>query len=144
MRAHLVIVVSPPVGDLPNLDQHSPPFVELLHHAESAVLQIKPAVVFEGHDPVADGKASLLLTKAGLFPQRFRLGKASVGWHLAEVEKWLRNREPVFRQTVERKAVRRAADRYLLGGSQVLVTDRDPAASIGRSTFSTGGPGEKG
>ena len=84
------------------------------------------------------------MERAGLFPQRFRVGKASVGWHLAEVEEWLRKREPVFRQTVERKAVRRAADRYLLGGGQVLATDRDPAASIGGSTFSTGGPGEKG
>ena len=35
------------------------------------------------------------MEKAGLFPARVKLGKASVGWHLAEVEEWVRGRERV-------------------------------------------------
>ena len=33
------------------------------------------------------------MEKAGLFPARRRLGKASVGWILSEVEEWINNRE---------------------------------------------------
>lgn len=35
------------------------------------------------------------MERAGLFPARFKLGKGLVGWHLTEVEEWLKNREPV-------------------------------------------------
>lgn len=35
------------------------------------------------------------LEKAGRFPARVRLGIGSVGWHLAEVEEWVRERERV-------------------------------------------------
>lgn len=35
------------------------------------------------------------MEKAGLFPARFRLARGLVGWHLTEVEEWLRNRERV-------------------------------------------------
>jgi len=41
------------------------------------------------------GATQWRMEKAGLFPARVRLGKGSVGWHLAEVEKWLENRERV-------------------------------------------------
>lgn len=33
------------------------------------------------------------LEKAGDFPARVRLGYGSVGWHLDEVEEWLKGRE---------------------------------------------------
>ncbi len=35
------------------------------------------------------------MEKAGLFPARRRLGKASVGWLQTEVEAWLKSRERV-------------------------------------------------
>ena len=35
------------------------------------------------------------LERAGLFPARVKLGRGSVGWHLAEVEEWVRGRERV-------------------------------------------------
>ncbi|NVN91489.1 MAG: AlpA family phage regulatory protein [Desulfuromonadales bacterium] len=35
------------------------------------------------------------MEKAGLFPARRRLGKASVGWILAEVEEWIKSRERI-------------------------------------------------
>lgn len=35
------------------------------------------------------------MEKAGEFPARRRLGKASVGWLLSEVEEWLKSRERV-------------------------------------------------
>jgi prophage regulatory protein len=35
------------------------------------------------------------MEKAGLFPARRRLGKASVGWLLSEVEEWQKSRERV-------------------------------------------------
>lgn len=35
------------------------------------------------------------LERAGLFPARVRIGTGSVGWHLPEVEKWVRERERV-------------------------------------------------
>ncbi|MBU5637380.1 AlpA family phage regulatory protein [Geomonas sp. Red69] len=35
------------------------------------------------------------LEKAGRFPARVRLGSGSVGWHLTEVEEWVRERERV-------------------------------------------------
>lgn len=56
------------------------------------------------------------MEKAGLFPRRFRVGKGSVGWYSSEVEEWLRSRDRVERQVVERTSVRRAADRALLEG----------------------------
>ena len=35
------------------------------------------------------------LERAGLFPARVRLGKASVAWHLGEIEEWIQARERV-------------------------------------------------
>lgn len=35
------------------------------------------------------------LEKAGRFPTRVRIGAGSVGWHLAEVEEWVKGRERV-------------------------------------------------
>lgn len=35
------------------------------------------------------------LEKAGQFPARVKLGTGSVGWHLAEVEEWVRERERI-------------------------------------------------
>lgn len=35
------------------------------------------------------------MEKAGKFPARVKLGAASVGWHLSEVEAWVRGRERV-------------------------------------------------
>jgi prophage regulatory protein len=35
------------------------------------------------------------LEKSGDFPARIKLGKGSVGWHLDEVETWLKGRERV-------------------------------------------------
>ena len=51
------------------------------------------------------------MEKAGLFPARFKLGAGLVGWHRTEVEEWLRNRDMVSRPPLERKTIRRAADR---------------------------------
>jgi|GEM_PF-5124933 len=33
--------------------------------------------------------------KAGLFPSKVRLGKNSVGWHLAEVDQWFQGRSKI-------------------------------------------------
>lgn len=68
------------------------------------------------------------LERAGLFPRRFRLGIGAVGWHLTEVEEWLRNRERVERQRIERKALRRASDRAAFGGVRTSVFEGDVAA----------------
>jgi len=38
------------------------------------------------------------LEKAGLFPARVKLGAGSVGWHLVEVEEWVRGRERVAKR----------------------------------------------
>lgn len=35
------------------------------------------------------------LERAGDFPKRVRLGTGSVGWHLDEVEEWLKGRKRV-------------------------------------------------
>jgi prophage regulatory protein len=35
------------------------------------------------------------LEKAGQFPARVKLGKGSVGWHLEEIQEWLKGRERV-------------------------------------------------
>jgi prophage regulatory protein len=35
------------------------------------------------------------LEKAGDFPARIKLGRSSVGWHLDEVEAWLKGRQRV-------------------------------------------------
>lgn len=35
------------------------------------------------------------MENAGQFPSRVKLGKCSVGWHLAEVEEWVKGRERV-------------------------------------------------
>jgi prophage regulatory protein len=51
------------------------------------------------------------LEKAGQFPARIKLGKGSVGWHLTEVEEWLKDRERVVRQPAARDRLRRATDR---------------------------------
>jgi prophage regulatory protein len=58
------------------------------------------------------------MEKSGIFPRRFRVGKGSVGWHLTEVEEWLRSRDRVERQVVERTMLRRAADRELSLGAR--------------------------
>jgi len=70
------------------------------------------------------------MEKAGLFPQRFRLGMGAVGWHLTEIEEWLRNRERVARQAVERKTLRRATDRAALGGNRISVSEGDVATML--------------
>ena len=36
------------------------------------------------------------MEKAGKFPARVKLGAGSVGWHLMEVEEWVRRRERVL------------------------------------------------
>jgi prophage regulatory protein len=36
------------------------------------------------------------MEKAGKFPARVKLGTGSVGWHLAEVEEWVKGRERVL------------------------------------------------
>jgi prophage regulatory protein len=51
------------------------------------------------------------MEKAGQFPARIKLGKGSVGWHLTEVEEWLKDRERVARQPAARDRLRRATDR---------------------------------
>ncbi|GFO63164.1 helix-turn-helix transcriptional regulator [Geomonas paludis] len=56
------------------------------------------------------------LEKAGLFPRRIRVGRGAVGWHLAEVEEWLKSRDRVERHMVQRTSGRRAADRALREG----------------------------
>jgi prophage regulatory protein len=66
------------------------------------------------------------MEQAGSFPRRFRLGAGSVGWHLTEVEEWLRKRERVERQEVERTTVRRAADRVPFQGGRSLLSDSYP------------------
>jgi prophage regulatory protein len=38
------------------------------------------------------------LEKAGQFPSRIKLGQRSVGWHLNEVEEWLKGRERISGQ----------------------------------------------
>jgi prophage regulatory protein len=38
-----------------------------------------------------------LREKAGQFPARVKLGIGSVGWHLAEVEEWVKGRERIVR-----------------------------------------------
>ena len=63
------------------------------------------------------------MERAGLFPVRFKLAKGLVGWHLAEVEEWLRNRERVLHQEVQRTSGRRAADRVRLQGGEALAAD---------------------
>ena len=37
------------------------------------------------------------LERAGKFPARVKLGTGSVGWHLAEVEEWVRGRERIVK-----------------------------------------------
>jgi predicted DNA-binding transcriptional regulator AlpA len=54
------------------------------------------------------------MEKAGQFPARIKLGKGSVGWHLTEVEEWLKGRERVSGLPEEGVRLRRATDR--LGG----------------------------
>lgn len=46
------------------------------------------------------------LEKAGRFPTRVRIGAGSVGWHLAEVEEWVRGRERVQLGTLQGKDMR--------------------------------------
>jgi prophage regulatory protein len=81
------------------------------------------------------------MEKAGLFPARFRLGAGLVGWHLTEVEEWLKNRQRVLRQTLERKTIRRAADRA--GGSAGEPQRRNlPASDGGGGALGNAGEGE--
>lgn len=72
------------------------------------------------------------MEKAGLFPPRFRLSKGAVGWLLKDVEEWLRTREPVMRRPVERKTVRREADKRSVAGGRAVLAETDQAASGGR------------
>ena len=51
------------------------------------------------------------LEKAGQFPARIKIGKASVGWHLTEVEEWLKGRERVLKRGIGCERLRRASDR---------------------------------
>lgn len=37
------------------------------------------------------------MERAGQFPARVKLGTGSVGWHLAEVEEWVRSRERIVK-----------------------------------------------
>jgi len=67
------------------------------------------------------------LEKAGLFPRRIRVGRGAVGWHLAEVQEWLKSRDRVERHMVQRTPGRRAADRAFQGG----VLDLREAVSSG-------------
>jgi prophage regulatory protein len=71
------------------------------------------------------------MEKAGEFPKRFKVGKGAVGWHLCEVEEWLRSRKPVERQMVERTCVRRATDRALLDGEQTAAADGYSSGGLG-------------
>lgn len=74
------------------------------------------------------------MEKAGDFPARIKLGKGSVGWHLTEVEEWLRNRERVLGRTVAWERSRRSSDR--LGGDSPPSPDRArslPAQTDGRN-----------
>ena len=43
------------------------------------------------------------LERAGRFPARVRIGTGSVGWHLAEVEEWVREREKKREQEAARE-----------------------------------------
>ena len=51
------------------------------------------------------------MEKAGQFPARIKLGKGSVGWHLLEVEEWLKDRERVMNRALPVERLRRASDR---------------------------------
>jgi prophage regulatory protein len=57
------------------------------------------------------------MEKAGQFPARIKLGKGSVGWHLTEVEAWLKDRERVVRQPLGGERLRRSSDRIAVGSS---------------------------
>jgi len=57
------------------------------------------------------------MEKAGLFPARIKLGEGSVGWHLTEVEAWLRDRERVSRHPMTGEMLRRASDRVAAGSN---------------------------
>lgn len=72
------------------------------------------------------------MEKAGVFPQRFRVGKGSVGWHLTEVEEWLKSRGRVERPVVERTMLRRAADRELSLGARTAAAEGALAGGLGR------------
>ena len=63
-----------------------------------------------------------------------------MGWHLAEVEEWLRSREPVERQTVERTLLRRTADRELVSGTRTLAA----GGALAEGPEQRGGLGEVG
>jgi prophage regulatory protein len=43
------------------------------------------------------------MEKAGQFPARVKLGTGSVGWHLVEVEEWVRGRERVVKRGMEER-----------------------------------------
>jgi len=60
------------------------------------------------------------MERAGQFPARIKLGKGSVGWHLTEVEEWLKGRERVLRQPAIRDRLRRATDRLVVDSSLSL------------------------
>ncbi len=70
------------------------------------------------------------MEKAGLFPARFRLGRGSVGWHLIEVEEWLRNRERV-------STLREASVRH----NDVTGVEMDIGRSVARLDSDTRGEG---
>lgn len=62
------------------------------------------------------------MEKAGLFPTRVKVGKWAVGWHLEEVEEWLRVRERVSLPPCEPKLA--TTNREIAGGAQSAATDQ--------------------
>ena len=74
------------------------------------------------------------MEKAGQFPARIKLGKGSVGWHLGEVEEWLKGRERVLGQPALRDRLRRATDRLASECNQGIGTELpfNPADLVNR------------
>ena len=55
------------------------------------------------------------MEKAGKFPARVKIGTGSVGWHLAEVEEWVRGRERVVDSRQAEQATASQPSRLLPG-----------------------------
>ena len=55
------------------------------------------------------------MEKAGKFPARVKIGTGSVGWHLAEVEEWVRGRERVVDSRQVEQATASQPSRLLPG-----------------------------
>ena len=65
------------------------------------------------------------MEKAGLFPARVKIGKGLVGWHLTEVEGWLKDRERVLARAQGSERLRRASDRPLIDSNLAISLDRN-------------------